>query len=63
MPIKKWYTVTVSRPQSGYFITVFEDITKLKQTEVERARLIYQFQEALAEVKTLRGILPICSLY
>ena len=59
--IKKWYSVTSSCPQKGYFIAVFEDITERKKTELERDGLIHQLQQALAEVKTLRGIVPICS--
>lgn len=38
----------------------FQDITKRKQVEAEREQLIKELQAALAEVKTLRGILPIC---
>jgi PAS domain S-box-containing protein len=38
----------------------FQDITKRKEVEAEREKLIKQLQEALAEVKTLQGILPIC---
>lgn len=38
----------------------FQDITKRKQVEAEREKLIKELQDALAEVKTLRGILPIC---
>jgi PAS domain S-box-containing protein len=38
----------------------FQDITKRKQVETERENLIKELQAALAEVKTLRGILPIC---
>jgi PAS domain S-box-containing protein len=38
----------------------FQDITKRKQVEAEREKLIKDLQDALAEVKTLRGILPIC---
>ncbi|WP_339133550.1 MAG: PAS domain-containing protein [Candidatus Electrothrix sp. GW3-4] len=37
------------------------DITKLRQLEAERENLIKDLQHALGEVKTLRGILPICS--
>ena len=32
-----------------------------KRVEVERERLIGELQEALAEIKTLRGIVPICA--
>lgn len=38
----------------------FQDITRRKQVEAEREKLIEKLQDALAEVKTLRGILPIC---
>ena len=38
----------------------FQDITKRKQVEAEREKLIEELKDALAEVKTLRGILPIC---
>ena len=36
------------------------DITARKQTEAERDRLIAELQAALADVKTLSGIIPIC---
>ena len=38
-----------------------EDITERKQAEQERERLITQLQDALARVKTLTGLLPICA--
>lgn len=41
--------------------SVARDITVRKQAEEERERLVTQLQAALAEVKTLRAILPICS--
>ncbi len=37
------------------------DITELKRVQAEREKLISELQEALAEVKTLSGLLPICS--
>ena len=37
------------------------DITDRKQQQFEREALIEQLQEALADVKTLSGLLPICS--
>jgi DNA repair exonuclease SbcCD ATPase subunit len=37
------------------------DITERKKTEEEREKLIKELQDALAEIKTLRGILPLCS--
>jgi PAS domain S-box-containing protein len=37
------------------------DITKLKQAESERELLISKLNQALSEVKSLSGLLPICS--
>jgi PAS domain S-box-containing protein len=41
--------------------SVARDVTSSKLAEAERERLLRHLQDALAEVKTLRGILPICS--
>ncbi|MCB2171093.1 MAG: hypothetical protein KQI78_25835 [Deltaproteobacteria bacterium] len=43
------------------FTGILRDITKRKQIEGDRENLIVQLQKALAEVKTLKGILPICA--
>ena len=37
------------------------DITERKRTEEEREKLIRELQNAMAEVKTLSGLLPICA--
>ena len=37
------------------------DITEHKRTEQEKEKLINKLEEALANVKTLRGLIPICS--
>ena len=37
------------------------DITQRKQAEIERSQLIARLEEALARIKTLRGLIPICS--
>lgn len=42
-------------------IVVAQDVTERKRAETEREKLIGQLQEALASVKTLRGLLPICA--
>ncbi len=41
--------------------SVARDITEQKQVEAERERLVADLQAALAEVKSLREILPLCS--
>ncbi|WP_369695317.1 PAS domain S-box protein [Gracilinema caldarium] len=42
-------------------ILLLHDITEKKQYEREREQLISKLQRALAEVKTLNGLLPICA--
>jgi PAS domain S-box-containing protein len=42
-------------------ISAGEDITERKQAEKERENLITKLEAALSEIKTLRGIIPICS--
>ena len=44
-----------------HYVAVKEDITARKQTEAERDMLIQDLQDALAHVKTLSGLLPICA--
>jgi PAS domain S-box-containing protein len=39
---------------------ICRDITSRKQLEIERKNLIFELKEALAQVKTLGGLLPIC---
>jgi hypothetical protein len=43
------------------FRGIIRDITERKQIEEEREKLIHELQEALANIRTLRGLLPICS--
>ena len=41
--------------------SIIHDITARKIAEAEREKLIVELQDALAEVKTLRGFIPICA--
>ena len=41
--------------------SVARDVTERKRAEQERERLVTELQAALAEVRTLRAFLPICS--
>jgi len=43
------------------YLAIRTEITKRKQVEQERERLIEELTGALAEVKTLSGMLPICA--
>lgn len=58
----QWHSIP-SRREDGALVWdgVCLDIQDRKQVEEEREKLIDQLQTALAEVKVLRGILPICS--
>ncbi|MBU1743028.1 MAG: PAS domain S-box protein [Proteobacteria bacterium] len=51
----------VSLGEETFIISVSQDITDRKQAEKERERLIGELRAALANVKTLRGLIPICS--
>jgi PAS domain S-box-containing protein len=42
------------------FLGIFRDISKQKQYEIDREKLIAELQEAMAQVKTLSGMIPIC---
>lgn len=40
---------------------IFRDITERKQIEQAREKLIAELQQALAEIRTLQGLLPMCA--
>jgi PAS domain S-box-containing protein len=42
-------------------MTIFRDITQRKRLEEDREKFIKELQNALSEIKTLSGLLPICS--
>ena len=44
------------------YVAIRTEITARKLAEQERERLILELQKALAEVKTLSGLLPICAV-
>ncbi len=47
------------KPKS--ILVVARDISKRKKTDLEREHLVSELQQALADVKTLRGLIPICA--
>ncbi|MBW1744165.1 MAG: PAS domain-containing protein [Deltaproteobacteria bacterium] len=56
-------TATPFRQTGGELIGIvedFKDISHIKQVEVERERTIAELQRAMAEVKVLSGLLPVC---
>ncbi len=60
--LSKYFEVSAYSPKYGQFVTVFNDITDKKNAEAEKDKLIDKLQKAAHEIKTLRGILPICSI-
>jgi PAS domain S-box-containing protein len=59
-PYANWYEVRVYPREPGISV-YFQVITARKQAEIERENLIRDLQSALASVKTLRKLLPICA--
>lgn len=57
----RYYDVVAYRPQEGQFATLVSNITKKKKIENDRERLIRELQKALENIKTLKGLLPICA--
>lgn len=53
--------VTSSSGELAGRMASFVDITKRKEIETEREKLISKLQDALQKIKTLRGIIPICA--
>jgi PAS domain-containing protein len=45
---------------SGY-LAFFQDISERKHYEADREKLVFELREALASVKTLSGLIPICA--
>jgi hypothetical protein len=53
--------LVVPVPDAGYANFYGTDITARKRAENEREQLIAELQDALAKVKTLSGLVPICA--
>jgi len=63
-PIDVSLTLSPIKDEAGRVIGVSaieRDITKRKREENERLRLIQELTDALAKIKTLKGLLPICA--
>jgi PAS domain S-box-containing protein len=55
----RWNAASDAGQQMIY--SVARDVTETKQAEAEREQLVTELQTALAEVRSLQAILPICS--
>ncbi len=42
-------------------VTAFRDISSQKELEQERSQLILAYEDALNNIKTLKGLVPICA--
>jgi PAS domain S-box-containing protein len=47
--------------EGTFYSGIIRDITERKRAEEERERLIRELQEAMAKIKVLGGLLPICA--
>lgn len=57
----RWLHWNATRqPAEGVVYSAARDVTARKEAEAERARLVERLERSLAEVRTLRAILPIC---
>lgn len=58
----RWFLWNAAPDSKGRVIySVARDVTERKRADEEREQLLRELQTALAEVRTLREILPICS--
>ncbi|HEU4720494.1 MAG TPA: PAS domain-containing protein [Gemmatimonadaceae bacterium] len=58
----RWFFWNAAPDADGRVIySVARDVTAQKQAQEEREQLVRELQAALAEVRTLQAILPICS--
>jgi PAS domain-containing protein len=54
-------TIAGRRDSLAGRLVVIRDVTARREVELERERLIGELQKALADIRTLRGLLPICA--
>jgi hypothetical protein len=55
-------SLAIWKTNEGTFFTgIVRDITERKKIEEESEQLVRDLQKALSEIKTLKGILPICA--
>jgi PAS domain S-box-containing protein len=61
-----WGNLTVERIEDStgqmlFVLAMIEDISERRRAAAEREHMIEELKEALASVKTLRGLIPICA--
>ncbi|NCC53014.1 MAG: hypothetical protein EOM20_17625 [Spartobacteria bacterium] len=58
--VNQYHAEFIESQNTKHFLTIMIDITERVNAEDERQKTIQELQSALQEVKTLRGIVPIC---
>ena len=61
-----WFELSIAskkepKDKNGRFVVLIRDITKRKQAEMEREKLILELKKAMSKIKMLSGLLPICA--
>ncbi len=56
----RWYVITASPFRDGISV-MFRDISPRKKADAEKEQLIAELREALAKVRALQGLIPICA--
>jgi len=59
-PQNRWLAINAYPFRDGVSV-LFEDVTDRKNAQREREHLIEELQDALANIRTLRGLIPICA--
>jgi PAS domain S-box-containing protein len=59
-PWSRWLAIQVYPFRDGSSV-LFADISERKNAQAERERLILELQDALANIRTLSGLIPICA--
>ena len=59
-PLERWFSLRMYPFREGMSALII-DISARKSAQSERERLIRELQDALAHVRTLRGLIPICA--
>jgi PAS domain S-box-containing protein len=62
----KWFELSITAKKdpkvaNGRFIVLVHDITRRKQAEMEKEKLILELKKAMSKIKMLKGLLPICA--
>jgi hypothetical protein len=59
-PLQRWFAINIFPFRDGISV-LFRDISERRTYQMERERLILELRQALANVRTLSGLIPICA--